>query len=54
MLTIGSLLLLLLDIYVIYLILTSAGDTGKKLLWGIVVLFLPLLGPILYFLLGRA
>ena len=53
MLTIGGLLLLLLDIYVIYLILTGTGDMAKKLLWVIVVLFLPLLGPILYFLLGR-
>jgi len=53
MLTIGSLLLLLLDIYVIYLILTGAGDMVKKLIWVIVVLFLPLIGPILYFLLGR-
>ena len=53
MYTIGGLLLLLLDIYVIYLILTSAGDMAKKLLWVIVVLFLPLLGPILYFLLRR-
>jgi len=51
---IGSLILLLLDVYVIYLILTGAGDLAKKLLWVIVVLFLPLLGPILYFLLGRA
>jgi hypothetical protein len=49
----GSLLVLLLDVYVIYLILTGSGDTGKKLLWVIVVLFLPLLGPILYFVLGR-
>ena len=53
MITIGSLLLLLLDIYVIYLIFSSAGDIVKKLLWVIIVLFLPLLGPILYFLLGR-
>ncbi|MDB5304723.1 MAG: Phospholipase D-nuclease N-terminal [Phycisphaerales bacterium] len=50
---IGGLLLLVLDIYVIYLIVTGPGDTGKKLLWLIVVLLLPLLGPILYLLLGR-
>jgi hypothetical protein len=54
MFTIFGLLLLLLDIYVIYLILTRSGDLIKKLIWVIVVLFLPLLGPILYFLLGSA
>ena len=48
-----GLLILALDIYVIYLILNGGGDPGIKLLWVIVVLLLPLLGPILYFLLGR-
>ena len=46
-------LILILDIYVIYLIVTGSGDTGMKLVWVIVVLLLPLLGPILYLLLGR-
>jgi hypothetical protein len=50
---IAGLLVLVLDIYVIYLILTGSGEPGKKLLWVIVVLLLPLLGPILYLLLGR-
>jgi hypothetical protein len=50
---IGSLLVLVLDIYCIYLILTSSGEIGMKLVWIIVVLFLPILGPILYLLLGR-
>lgn len=47
-----GLLILILDIYVIYLVLTGAGDPGIKLLWIILVLFLPLIGPILFFLLG--
>ena len=47
------LLILVLDIYVIYLIVTGGGDAGNKLLWVIVVLLLPLVGPILYFLIGR-
>jgi hypothetical protein len=51
--SVGGLLLLVLDIYVIYLILTRSGDSGKKLLWIIVVILLPLIGPILYLLLGR-
>ena len=48
-----GLLLLILDIYVIYLIATGSGDAGIKLVWSIVVLLLPLLGPILYLVLGR-
>jgi hypothetical protein len=48
-----GLLLLILDVYVIYLILTGGGDTGMKLVWVIVVLLLPLLGPILFLVLGR-
>jgi len=48
-----GLLVLVLDIYVIYLILTTGGDPGMKLVWIIVVLFLPILGPILYLVLGR-
>jgi hypothetical protein len=46
-------LILVLDIYCIYLILTGGGDPGMKLLWVIIVLLLPLLGPILYFVIGR-
>ena len=49
----GGLLLLLLDIYCLYLILSSRDDAGKKILWVIIVLVLPLIGPLLYFLLGR-
>jgi len=48
-----GLLILILDIYVIMLILQGSGDFGIKLLWIIVVLVLPLLGPILYFLIGK-
>ncbi len=48
-----GLLILILDIYVIYLILNGPGDFGIKLLWIIVVILLPLLGPALYLLLGR-
>ena len=48
-----GLLILILDVYVIYLIVTSSGDPGIKLVWVIVVLLLPIIGPILYLLLGR-
>ena len=48
-----GILILVLDIYVIMQILSGGGDPGKKLLWIILVLLLPLLGPILWFALGR-
>ena len=48
-----GLLLLVVDIYAIYMILGSNGHQDKKLLWLIVVLLLPFVGPILYLVLGR-
>jgi len=48
-----GLLILVLDIFVIMQILQGGGDPGKKLLWVIIVLILPLLGPILWYALGR-
>lgn len=48
-----SLLVLVLDIIVILDILKSNKDMEKKVLWIIVVIFLPLLGPVLYYLIGR-
>jgi hypothetical protein len=48
-----GLLVLVLDIYAIFLILTGPGDVGKKILWILLILLLPLIGVILYFLLGR-
>jgi len=48
-----GLLILILDVYVIYLVVTGRGDLGMKLVWVIVVLILPLLGPILYLVIGR-
>jgi hypothetical protein len=50
---ISGLVLFILDLYVIYLIVTSGGDSIKKLIWILVVLFLPLVGALLYLLLGR-
>jgi hypothetical protein len=48
-----GLLLFALDVYVIYLIIMGRNEPVIKLVWVIVVLILPLLGPILYLLLGR-
>ena len=47
-----GLLILILDIYVIIQIVKSNLDGGMKLLWIILVLVLPLIGPILYYVLG--
>lgn len=44
-----SLLVLIFDIIAIIDILKSNKDTEKKILWIIAVVFLPLLGPILYY-----
>jgi len=48
-----GLVVLVLDIIAIVDLLKSAKDTGKKVLWILLILILPLIGMILYFLLGR-
>jgi hypothetical protein len=47
-----GLLILIGDVWAIINILQSAASTGKKVLWTVVVLLLPLLGLILWFFLG--
>ena len=49
---ITGLLILILDIYAIMRVLRSSAEPGMKLIWIIAILLLPLLGPILYFLIG--
>jgi hypothetical protein len=46
-------LVIIIDVLVIIDILRSNKDTEKKLLWIIAVVFLPILGPILYYVIGR-
>jgi hypothetical protein len=46
-------LVLVIDILVIIDIVRSNKDTEKKILWIIAVVFLPILGPILYYVLGK-
>lgn len=48
-----SLLILILDVVVVLDILRSNKDSEKKILWIIAVVFLPVLGPILYYVIGR-
>jgi hypothetical protein len=48
-----SLIILIIDIIVIVDILRSNKDTEKKILWIIAVVFLPVLGPILWYLTAK-
>jgi hypothetical protein len=47
-----GLLILAGDVWAIINVLQSSASNGKKLIWILVVLLLPLLGLILWFLLG--
>lgn len=48
-----SLIILVLDIAAIFDCLKSSMTNGKKALWIILILLLPVVGLILYFLLGK-
>jgi Phospholipase_D-nuclease N-terminal len=48
-----GLIILALDIWAIVQILQRGGPTDKKILWILVILLLPVLGLILWLLLGR-
>ncbi len=48
-----GLIVLVLDIVAIVDALKSSMDTGKKALWIILILFLPVIGMVLYFLIGK-
>jgi hypothetical protein len=48
-----GLVVLILDIIAIVDCLKSGVSTGKKLLWILLIVILPVVGMILYFLLGK-
>jgi hypothetical protein len=48
-----GLLILVLDIIAIVDALKSSMDTGKKALWIVLILVLPVIGMVLYFLIGK-
>ncbi len=48
-----SIIILIIDVVVIFDIVRSNKDTEKKVLWIIAVIFLPILGPILYYFIGK-
>ena len=47
-----GLLVLIADVWAIINVVQSAADTGKKVLWTVLVILLPVLGFILWLLLG--
>jgi succinate dehydrogenase/fumarate reductase cytochrome b subunit len=49
---IWGLIVLIADVWAIVNILQSGADTGKKVLWTVVVVVLPVLGFILWYFLG--
>lgn len=48
-----TLVILVLDIVAIIDVIRSSMTTGKKVLWIILILVLPVIGLILYFFIGR-
>ena len=48
-----SVIILVLDIIAIVDVLKSSMASGKKILWIVLIVLLPVIGLILYYLLGR-
>ena len=48
-----GLVILVLDILAIVNSVQSSMETGKKVLWVVLILILPLIGLVLYYLVGR-
>jgi hypothetical protein len=48
----GGLIVLVADVWAIVNIFQSSADTGRKVLWTVLVILLPVLGFILWFFLG--
>jgi hypothetical protein len=47
-------IVLVLDVIAIFSLLMGRGSVGHKLLWILLILFLPVLGMLLYYLIGRS
>jgi hypothetical protein len=48
----GGLIVLIADVWAIVNIFQSSADSGRKVLWTVLVILLPVLGFILWFFLG--
>lgn len=51
--TLVGLVVLILDVLAILDVWKSNRDSGSKLIWTLVIFFLPVLGLLLYYLMGR-
>jgi len=49
---IGGLIILIADIYAIVMIVQSSAKSLEKLIWSLVVFFLPLIGLIIWYIAG--
>jgi hypothetical protein len=47
-----SALILVLDVIALVSLLKSSADTGKKILWALLIILLPVVGMVLYFFMG--
>jgi len=50
----GGLVILLLDIFAIVSVLLGSSDAMRKAFWIVIILLLPVVGMVLYFLIGRS
>ena len=48
-----TILIIILDVYFVFKILTSKGSMVYKILWSALIIFLPVVGLILYLLLAK-
>ena len=48
----GGLLILALDLWAIISVIGSSTSTGRKVMWTLLVLFLPIIGFIVWFYMG--
>lgn len=52
--TLLGIVVLILDIIAIVSVVSGRSSTERKVLWVVIILLLPLIGMILYFLIGRS
>ncbi|RUS59354.1 PLDc_N domain-containing protein [Pseudorhodobacter sp. E13] len=48
----GGLIILALDLWAIISVIGSSASTGKKVLWSLLIIFLPIVGFVIWLLIG--
>ncbi len=48
-----GLIILILDLVAIFNVLSSSSSVGRKVIWSLLIFFLPVVGMLLYFAVGR-